>query len=118
MIAERLANMKRGDNQHAQICATSQAEAAKLLNVSRRSVQRAMIAERLANLGEGRPKKTTKIFGVSQSKVGEYGTGYSHRPFRNFGKVIPIKGWRIWGREPVQTLRKFAQSHKPKPQSF
>ena len=41
MCAARLANMKRGDNQHASIDATSQSNAATLLNVSRPSVQRA-----------------------------------------------------------------------------
>jgi hypothetical protein len=41
MVADKLATLKRGDNQHAQICATSQAKAAELLNVSRRTVQHA-----------------------------------------------------------------------------
>jgi hypothetical protein len=41
MVAAKLANLERGDNQHAQICATSQDDAADLLNVSRRSVQTA-----------------------------------------------------------------------------
>lgn len=41
MVAAKLANMKRGDNQHASIDATSQSQAAELLNVSRGSVQRA-----------------------------------------------------------------------------
>lgn len=46
-IAARLANLKRGDNQHVQSCAspTSQTEAANLLNVSRRSVQQAVKVE-------------------------------------------------------------------------
>lgn len=51
MIAARIANMERGDNQHASIDATSQAEAAKLLNVSRPSVQRARVV-----LSEGTPE--------------------------------------------------------------
>lgn len=44
MIAGKLANMKRGDNQFevAQICATSQTQAADLLNVSHRAVQSAV----------------------------------------------------------------------------
>lgn len=45
MVAEKLANLLQGDNQHskedAQICASSQSEAAKQLKVSRRSVQTA-----------------------------------------------------------------------------
>lgn len=41
MVASRLATLPRGANQHAQICAPSQDEAAELLNVSRRSVQQA-----------------------------------------------------------------------------
>jgi len=41
MVAAKVANMERGDNQHAQISATSQSEAARLLNVSRSSVQNA-----------------------------------------------------------------------------
>ena len=44
MVAEELANLHRSDNQHTQVaqkCATSQADAAALLNVSRRSVQQA-----------------------------------------------------------------------------
>jgi ParB-like nuclease domain len=42
-IANKIATMKRGDNQHAQICATSQGQAAKMLNVSRRSLQNARV---------------------------------------------------------------------------
>ncbi len=41
MVAAKLANMSVGDNQHAPIGATSQEQAAELLNVGRRSVQRA-----------------------------------------------------------------------------
>ena len=41
MVAARLANLQRGDNQHAPIGATSQSDAAELLNVSRRNLQRA-----------------------------------------------------------------------------
>jgi N6-adenosine-specific RNA methylase IME4/ParB-like chromosome segregation protein Spo0J len=39
MVAARLATLRRGDNQHAQICAPSQSDAADMLNVGRRSVQ-------------------------------------------------------------------------------
>jgi hypothetical protein len=41
MIAAKLANMKRGDNQHRPDGRTSQAEAAELLDVGQRSVRRA-----------------------------------------------------------------------------
>jgi N6-adenosine-specific RNA methylase IME4/ParB-like chromosome segregation protein Spo0J len=41
MVAAKLATLRRGDNQHAPIGATSQSDAAELLNVARRSVQRA-----------------------------------------------------------------------------
>jgi phage N-6-adenine-methyltransferase len=41
MVASALASLPRGTNQHAQICAPSQLEAAELLNVSRRAVQSA-----------------------------------------------------------------------------
>ena len=41
MVAARLANLPRGTNQHAPIGASTQNAAADLLNVSRRSVQRA-----------------------------------------------------------------------------
>jgi hypothetical protein len=41
MVAAGVANLERGANQHAQICAPSQSEAAEMLNVSRRSVQAA-----------------------------------------------------------------------------
>jgi ParB-like chromosome segregation protein Spo0J len=41
MVAAKLATLKLGDNQHAQICAPSQERAAELLNVSRRTVQHA-----------------------------------------------------------------------------
>ena len=40
-IAAKIANMPRGTNQHAQICAPSQDDAAAMLNVSRRTVQHA-----------------------------------------------------------------------------
>ena len=69
MVGARLANMKRGDNQHAQICATSQAEAAKLLNVSRRSVQHAMVGARLANLADGQKKEGAPIGAKSQAEA-------------------------------------------------
>ena len=41
MVASRLATLKRGDNQHSPIGETSQATAARLLNVGKRSVERA-----------------------------------------------------------------------------
>lgn len=41
MVAARLATMARGANQHAQICAPSQSDAADMLQVSRRTVQSA-----------------------------------------------------------------------------
>ena len=41
MVAARLANLPKGTNQHAQICAPTQEAAADLLNVSRRTVQHA-----------------------------------------------------------------------------
>jgi N6-adenosine-specific RNA methylase IME4 len=41
MVAAKLATMKRGDNQHSPIGETSQARAAELLNVGKRSVERA-----------------------------------------------------------------------------
>src|SRR6516165_1381538 len=42
MVAAKLATLKRGDNQHSPIGETSQARAAKLLNVGKRSVERAV----------------------------------------------------------------------------
>jgi N6-adenosine-specific RNA methylase IME4 len=41
MVAAKLATLKRGDNQHSPIGETSQARAAQLLNVGKRSVERA-----------------------------------------------------------------------------
>src|SRR5436190_18430105 len=41
MVAAKLATLKRGDNQHSPIGETSQARAAELLNVGKRSVERA-----------------------------------------------------------------------------
>ena len=41
MVAARLATLKRGDNQHSPIGETSQGRAAELLNVGKRSVERA-----------------------------------------------------------------------------
>lgn len=43
MVAARLATLPHGANQHAQICASTQPEAAGRLNVSRRSVQHARV---------------------------------------------------------------------------
>src|SRR5690349_5176278 len=40
LVAAKLATLKRGDNQHAPNGGTTQAEAARLLNVSKRGVQR------------------------------------------------------------------------------
>ena len=42
-VASKIATLQRRDNQHAQICASSQAEAAKKLNVSRRTIQKARV---------------------------------------------------------------------------
>src|SRR5262249_21634106 len=41
MVAAKLATLKRGDNQHSPVGETSQAQAAELLNVGKRSVERA-----------------------------------------------------------------------------
>ncbi len=41
MVAAKIATMVRGDNQHTQICGTSQPAAAEMLNVSTRAVQHA-----------------------------------------------------------------------------
>jgi hypothetical protein len=41
MVAAKLATLKRGDNQHSPIGETSQAKAAELLNVGKRTVERA-----------------------------------------------------------------------------
>jgi N6-adenosine-specific RNA methylase IME4 len=41
MVAAKLATLKRGDNQHSPIGETSQAKAAKLLNIGKRTVERA-----------------------------------------------------------------------------
>lgn len=48
MVAASLATMTVGTNQHAQICAPSQNDAADMLQVSRRSVQTAAKVERSA----------------------------------------------------------------------
>jgi len=60
MVGARLANLKRGDNQYtedAQICATSQSDAAQQMQVSTRSVENAAAVQRtgarLANLKRG-----------------------------------------------------------------
>ena len=45
MVAKRLATLRKGANQHAQICASSQGEAADLLKVSRRAVQHAAVVQ-------------------------------------------------------------------------
>src|SRR5262245_17601140 len=41
MVAAKLATLRRGDNQHSPIGETSQARAAELLNIGKRSVERA-----------------------------------------------------------------------------
>jgi len=46
IVASKIATLRRRDNQHAQICASgppTQAEAAKKLNVSRRTIQKARV---------------------------------------------------------------------------
>jgi anti-sigma28 factor (negative regulator of flagellin synthesis) len=43
MVADKIATMKQGDNQHAPIGATSQSQAAKIMQVGRGSVQRAHV---------------------------------------------------------------------------
>lgn len=56
MVAASIANMTHGDNQHAPIGATSQTEAADMLNVSRRAVQRAKKVQE-----EGVPELVQKV---------------------------------------------------------
>ena len=56
MVAANIANMKPGNNQHAQNCATSQEKAAELLNTSRRSVQHATKVK-----GSGVPELSEKV---------------------------------------------------------
>lgn len=56
MVAAKLANMPRGSNQHAQICAPSQDEAAELLSVSRRTVQTAKHVQE-----QGAPELVTAV---------------------------------------------------------
>lgn len=51
MVAARIANLQKGANQHAQICAPSQADAAEMMNVGRRSVQHARVVQERAILG-------------------------------------------------------------------
>ena len=51
MVAGKLANMKRGDNQHAQICATSQSDAAEMLSISER-VGRPLVARQFVGSPE------------------------------------------------------------------
>jgi len=61
MVADKLANMDRGGQSNAQVCATSQTDAAEMLNVSRRTVQTAhQVAE------HGAPELIDK---VEQGKV-------------------------------------------------
>jgi ParB-like nuclease domain len=83
VVAAGLAKLKVGDNQHvrqgAQICATSQAEAAGLLNVSRRSVQHAatIIAKGAPELvkaverGEITVSTATKLVNLPKSRQRE-----------------------------------------------
>jgi N6-adenosine-specific RNA methylase IME4 len=56
MVAANIARLEKGANQHAQICAPSQAEAAELLSVSRRSVQ---VARKV--LDQGVPELVEKV---------------------------------------------------------
>jgi len=55
-IAGKIATMKRGDNQHASIEATSQSKAGEMLNVSRSNVQRAVKYQR-----DGIPELDEKV---------------------------------------------------------
>jgi N6-adenosine-specific RNA methylase IME4 len=61
MVAAALSTMQQGDNQHTQICGTSQNEAASKLNVSPRSVQHA---------GKVRKRGSSKLrTAVEQGKI-------------------------------------------------
>jgi ParB-like chromosome segregation protein Spo0J len=68
MVADKIANMKRGDNQHASIEACSQNQAAKLMNVSRSSVRRAHIVR--AN-GVPELQKAVEVGAVSVAAAAE-----------------------------------------------
>ena len=61
MVAARLADMPRGANQHSPIGETSQAHAADLLNVGKRSVERAAVV-----MNEGAPEL---VAAVEQGKI-------------------------------------------------
>lgn len=68
LASSRIATLQKGANQHAQICAPSQSEAADLLNVSRRSVQHASKV-----LDEGTPElvKAVERGQIAVSKAAE-----------------------------------------------
>jgi hypothetical protein len=84
MIAAKIADMQRGDNQHAQICATSQTKAADLLNVGP---------------GVRSPVKRTRWHVGNEQKdiEGLYcRLGFSSPSIFVLTLIGPLDGWKLW----------------------
>lgn len=89
MVAAKLATMRRGRPQeNAQICAKSQAEAAELMGVSRRSVQSARIVQEKGTLEE-----------IAAVEAG--GTTVSHvaETVQERTETAPVEDWLAAGKE-------------------
>ena len=86
MIADTIATMKLGDNQHAQICAPSQAEAAKKLSVSRRTAQSARVVR---THGTAALQQAVEAGDISVTAAAEI----ARQPLRFVGEVSDFR----WG---------------------
>jgi|TARA_R110002072_G_scaffold156742_1_gene307270 hypothetical protein len=67
MVADKLATLKKGSNQHSPIGGTSQSDAADILNVGKRIVERARSdVEPYANLQTSTRAEAAEILNVSK----------------------------------------------------
>jgi predicted DNA-binding protein (UPF0251 family) len=71
MVAAKIASLPKGANQHAPIGATSQDGAAEMLNVSTRSVKRAMVAAKISTMQSGTRTDLASIDARSQPQAAE-----------------------------------------------
>jgi hypothetical protein len=107
IVAAKIANLPKGTNQHAQICAPSQSEAAGLLNVSRRTVQHSRI---VVERGDPELVAAVERGKISVSAAARTIKGQNDSPRVNRPQISPELATLLRGR--LATLRAWMLQHK------
>jgi hypothetical protein len=113
MVAAKLANMKRGDNQHTSIEATSKERAAELLNVGRASVERAKKVQTKGDPELQRAVDTGEISVSAAASIADLPKGEQKAAVRG-GKKAAAKAAKKTKAERQTKPR--SKSSKPKPE--